>query len=264
VRRGGAQVDGSSGARLEKLPPYSNAAGLGKERYHMTPNNDLHAFVIYRVVAGSRAFGLATDTSDEDRRGVFLPPAERTWSLVKPPEQIESKADGVEEVDWEIEKFLRLALAANPNILETLWSPQILHADETGRELRALRGVFLSRLLYKTYSGYVASQLRLMERAVERNGTYRPKHAMHLIRLLLSGTEALTTGDIRVDVGEWRDELLSIRASGWPFGRVRERAQELDRLFREAFTATRLPERPDFDRVNSFLIRARRRMARDA
>src|SRR5262245_62122421 len=41
-----------------------------------TPGPDLRQFVILRVAVGSRAFGLATDASDEDRRGVFLPLAE--------------------------------------------------------------------------------------------------------------------------------------------------------------------------------------------
>jgi hypothetical protein len=122
-----------------------------------TPGPDVSAFVVYRVTVGSRAFGLATDSSDEDRRGVYLPPADWHWSLSKPPEQVEVFAEGVEEVDWEVEKFLRLALQANPNILETLWSPAVLFADETGEELRRLRGAFLSRHLYKTYSGYVTS-----------------------------------------------------------------------------------------------------------
>ncbi|MDB5310987.1 MAG: putative nucleotidyltransferase [Gemmataceae bacterium] len=124
-----------------------------------TPGPDVSAFVVYRVVVGSRAFGLATESSDEDRRGVYLPPADWHWSLSKPPEQVEFFADGVEEVDWEIEKFIRLALQANPNILETLWSPVVLLADETGDELRRMRTAFLSRHLYKTYSGYVPSSV---------------------------------------------------------------------------------------------------------
>src|SRR5262249_61297506 len=136
--------------------------------------------------------------------------------------------------------------------------------DEVGQELRALRPAFLSRHIYKTYSGYVLSQFKLMERGLRLKGAYRAKHAMHLIRLLLSGIDALTTGDIRVDVGEWRDELLEIRGGAWPFERVRERALELDRLFRQAYAETRLPERPDYDRVNRFLIAARRGVGRDA
>jgi predicted nucleotidyltransferase len=228
-----------------------------------TPGEDLRRFVIYRVTVGSTAFGLKVAGSDDDRRGVYLPPAEMTWALEKPPEQIEYRSDGVEEVDWELEKFLRLALQANPNLLETLWSPIVLHADDLGRELREMRGAFLSRHLYKTYAGYVLSQFRLMERGQEAGGTYKAKHAMHLVRLLLSGVHALQTGDIRVDVGEWRDELLDIRSGTWPFEKVRERALDLDRQFQQAFATTRLPERPDYGRVNRFLIRARRRMVRE-
>lgn len=228
-----------------------------------TPGPDLRQFVILRVGLGSRAFGLATETSDEDRRGVFLPPAELTWSLFKLPEQVEHASEGIEEVDWELEKFLRLALQANPNILETLWSPQVLHITALGQELRDLRAAFLSRHLYKTYSGYVLSQFRLMRRNFEKTGKYKAKHAMHLIRLLYSGIHALRTGEILVDVGEQRQELLGIKSGGLSFEEVRTRALELDQLFQQAFAATRLPERPDYERVNRFLIHARRRMVDD-
>jgi hypothetical protein len=229
-----------------------------------TPGPDLRQFVILRVAVGSQAFGLATDASDEDRRGVYLPPAELAWSLFKPPEQVEDASDGIEEVDWELEKFLRLALQANPNILETLWSPLVLHVTELGQELRDLRAAFLSRHLYKTYSGYVLSQFRLMKKNHDKKGTYKAKHAMHLIRLLYSGIHALQTGEILVDVGEYRDELLRIKGGSLSFEEVRTRALKLDQGFQQAFTATKLPERPDYDRVNRFLIHARGRMADDA
>jgi hypothetical protein len=228
----------------------------------VTPGADVTPYVIYRVAVGSRAFGLSTEESDEDRRGVYLPPAEWHWSLFKPPEQVESAAGGVEEVDWELEKFVRLALQANPNILETLWSPVVLHADETGRELRAIRQAFLSRHLFTTYSGYVLSQFRLMQRGYERNGAFKAKHAMHLVRLLYSGIHAVRTGDILVDVGEHRNELLAIRRGEWAFEDVRRRALALNDEFQAAAAASSLPERPDYDRVNRFLIAARRRMVR--
>jgi predicted nucleotidyltransferase len=226
-----------------------------------TPGPDVSPFVVYRVTVGSRAFGLATAASDEDRRGVYLPPAAWHWSLTKPPEQAESKAAGVEEVVWEVEKFVRLALQANPNILETLWAPGVLLADETGEELRAVRGAFLSRHLYRTYSGYVLSQFTLIEKRVARDGTFKPKHAMHLLRLLHSGIHALTDGEIRVDVGEHREELLAVRRGERTFAEVKARALELDRQFQEAFATTRLPEKPDAERANRFLIAARRRRA---
>jgi predicted nucleotidyltransferase len=226
-----------------------------------TPGPEISAFVIYRVRVGSRAFGLATENSDDDRRGVFLPPADWNWSISKPPEQVESFEPGVEEVDWELEKFLRLALQANPNVLETLWSPDVLYADELGEELRGMRRCFLSRHLYRTYSGYVLSQFRLMERGQERGKGFKPKHAMHLVRLLHSGIHAVSEGEIRVDVAEHRDELLAIRDGKVPFEEVRKRALDLVDAFQEAITRTTLPEKPDTIRVDRFLIAARRRMA---
>ncbi|MEO2089673.1 MAG: nucleotidyltransferase domain-containing protein [Gemmataceae bacterium] len=154
---------------------------------------------------------------------------------------------------------MRLALQANPNILETLWSPVVLFADETGEELRSIRTAFLSRHLYQTYSGYVLSQFRLMQKKQAGGGGVKVKHAMHLIRLLHSGIHALRDGDIRVDVAEHRDGLLAIRRGERTFDEVMARALELDREFQAVFAETKLPDRPDTERANRFLIAARRR-----
>jgi predicted nucleotidyltransferase len=147
-----------------------------------------------------RRSGWPPKDSDDDLRGIYLPPARLHWSLRRLPEQLEFADDQRDEVYWELEKFLRLALKANPNVLETLWTPLVLLADETAQELRAIRQAFLSKHVYKTYSGYVLSQFRRMANAYKQKGTYKPKHAMHLIRLLHSGIAALQTGEIRIDV----------------------------------------------------------------
>ena len=222
-------------------------------------NEDLRPWIIYRCQVGSHAFGLATEESDDDIRGIYLPPARLHWSLFKLPEQLEFADAGRDEVYWELEKFLKLALKANPNVLETLWTPLVLHADETAQRLRDMREVFLTRYLYKTYSGYVLSQFRRMANAYAKTGKYKAKHAMHLIRLLYSGIEALRTGQIRIDVGQHRDELLAIKAGALSFEQARDRALELDREFQEASRRTTLPEQPDYRRVDEFLIGARRR-----
>jgi uncharacterized protein len=221
---------------------------------------DLRPWIIYRCQVGSKAFGLASGESDDDLRGIFLPPARLQWSLRRLPEQLEFAEHQQDEVYWELEKFLRLALKANPSVLETLWTPLVLLADETAQELRAMRQAFLSKYLYKTYSGYVLSQFRRMANAYKAQGSYKPKHAMHLIRLLYSGIAALDTGEIRIDVAEHRDELLHIRDAALPFEEVKRRALKLDERFQQAFERTALPEQPGYARVEEFLIRARRRM----
>jgi hypothetical protein len=221
---------------------------------------DLRPYVIYRCQVGSKAFGLATDESDDDLRGIYLPPARMHWALARLPEQVESATTQGDEVYWELEKFLRLALKANPNVLETLWTPLVHYADATAQELRHIRRAFLSRHLYKTYAGYVLSQFRRMAAAHKSTGRFKPKHAMHLVRLLHSGIAALESGEIKVDASAHRGELLSIRRGELSFEEVRQRALELDRRFQEALEVTALPEQPDFESVNAFLVRARRRM----
>ena len=216
--------------------------------------------VIYRCQVGSKAFGLSHEDSDDDVRGVFVPSARQHWSLYAVPEQIEDQTDENDEVLWELEKFLRLALKANPNILEVLWTPIVLETTPLGDRLRSLRTAFLSKHLYKTYSGYVLSQFRRMKNRFEKDGQFKKKHAMHLLRLLLSGIHALRTEEIMIDVSEHRDFLLTIRKGELSFEKIREHALALDRQFQEEFETTKLPDQPDFQAVDQFLIEARASM----
>ena len=221
-------------------------------------NEDLLPFICYRCLVGSKAYGLATQHSDDDVRGIFLPPARLHWSLYRIPEQIEAADPEKDEVYWELGKFLRLALKANPNVLETLWTPLVIEASPIAQELRTIRQAFLSKHIYKTYSGYVLSQFRRMANAVKNQGAYKPKHAMHLVRLLYSGIAALETGEVQVDVSQRRTELLEIRDDGLAFEEVKRLALGLEKQFQQAFESTTLPEQPDFATVDAFLIRARR------
>lgn len=218
----------------------------------------LHAYVIYRCVIGSRAYGLDDEASDTDRRGIYLPPADLHWSLVGVPPQLEDPI--TRDTYWELEKFLVLALKANPNVLECLATPLVEYAAPLAEELRAMQSAFVSRLIYQTYNGYVLSQFKKLEGDVRRAGTMRSKHAMHLIRLLLAGTAALRDGAIQVRVTEHREELLAIKRGAMPWGEVSVWRLELHHAFDAAFAATRLPARPDYARVNAFLLRARRSM----
>jgi predicted nucleotidyltransferase len=218
--------------------------------------------VIYRCVIGSQAYGLANDDSDFDRRGVYLPPADLHWSLYGVPEQLENNE--TQEAYWELQKFLILALKANPNVLECLFTPLVEHATPLAQELRAMRLSFLSRLVYQTYNGYVHSQFKKMQADIRNQGQVKWKHVMHLTRLLLSGIEVLRNGSLSVRVDEHRDELLAIRAGAMPWERVEEWRQRLHKDFDAAYASTSLPERPDYERANQFLIDARRRAMREA
>ena len=107
---------------------------------------DLYEHVIYRCIIGSRAYGLDHNDSDTDLRGIYLPPADLHWSLFGIPEQLERG----EEAYWEIQKFIVLALKANPNILECLYTPLVEHIEPVAQELLDMRHTFLSKLIRRT------------------------------------------------------------------------------------------------------------------
>lgn len=217
---------------------------------------NLYDRVIYRCVVGSKAYGLAADESDIDRRGIYLPTAEMHWSLFGVPEQLEDKER--DEVYWELQKFLVLALKANPNVLECLYMPLVEHATTLAQELLSIRATFLSKLVYQTYNGYILSQFKNLERDLRTKGQIKWKHAMHLIRLLLSGITVLREGLVPVNVDEYREQLLAIRRGEMPWEEVNAWRLDLHRQFDAAFETTALPDRPDYERANTFLIKARR------
>ncbi len=218
--------------------------------------SDLLDRVIYRCVIGSRAYGLDDDESDTDRRGIFLPPAELQWSLYGVPEQLECQE--TQEQYWELQRFLVLALKANPNVLECLYSPLVETKTPLAEELLGMRSIFLSRLVYQTYNGYVMSQFKKMQTDIRNQGQVKWKHVMHLIRLLISGIDVLRKGVVSVRVDEYRERLLTIKRGEMTWEETEKWRLALHHEFDSALGATKLPERPDYERANSFLVRARR------
>ncbi|UQA96256.1 nucleotidyltransferase domain-containing protein [Streptomyces halobius] len=219
-----------------------------------------HALVaehtVYACVMGSRAFGLATESSDTDRRGVYLAPTALFWRFEKPPTHVDGPRE--EELSWELERFCELALRANPNILECLHSPLVERVDTTGRELLALRDAFLSRHVHRTFAGYAAGQLKQLRADVRQRGAPRWKHAMHLLRLLASSRDLLRTGVLTPDVGRAREELLAVKRGEVPWDTVERRMARLSEEAEASVSRSPLPAEPDRARVADFLFRARR------
>ncbi|MFI7127101.1 DNA polymerase beta superfamily protein [Nonomuraea sp. NPDC050153] len=205
--------------------------------------------MILTVVVGSRAYGLETDASDTDRRGVFVAPTAAFWRLEKPA----THRDGPlpEQLSWEVERFCVLALEANPTVLECLWSPIVEVITPAGRRLRELRGAFLSERARQTFVGYADSQFRRLDPAAPKW-----KQAMHMIRLLLSGLHLVRHGEPLVQVGPLRERLLAIRRGEVPWAEVDAWRAELAAQVAAAGSA--LPERPDRERVEDFLIGVRK------
>lgn len=217
--------------------------------------------LLFSVIVGSRAFGLHTIESDIDEKGVFQYPADVYHGLLE-PERTAQRKDEVGETEYiELRHFLTLALKANPTILEVMWSPHFINdPSDLGEQLRANRHRFLSRTIFQTYNGYAMSQFHKLNHDLAATGKVKGKHAMHLMRMLVSGIHACRTGEILVDVGEYRDRLMSIRREEEPWERTNEWRMQLHHEFERAMETTKLPVEPDYAWANNFLVMARREL----
>lgn len=113
--------------------------------------------ILFEAISGSRAFGLATENSDTDIRGVYYLPKEDFFGLNYIP-QISNETNDI--TYYEIGRFVELLQKNNPNILEILASPEecILHQHPLMGLLKPED--FLSKLCKDTFAGYAISQIK--------------------------------------------------------------------------------------------------------
>ena len=124
--------------------------------------NWIDRHTILKVIWGSQAFGTAGPQSDIDVRGVCIPPARDLIGLHAFDQYQDAATD---TVIFGLTKFVTLALANNPNMLDILWADErhVLYVDDYGQALQALRGAFLSTRVAKTYAGYADDQMKRIE-----------------------------------------------------------------------------------------------------
>jgi hypothetical protein len=102
------------------------------------------------------------------------------------------------------------------------------------------------------------SQFKKIEQDRRNTGEVRWKHAMHLLRLLLTGAATLREGRVPVRVEAHRDQLLAVKRGELPWPEVESWRLQLHGEFEESLKSTKLPERPDYETANRFLLKARR------
>ena len=113
--------------------------------------------ILFEAISGSKAFGLATEKSDTDIRGVFYMPKEKFFGL-NYIEQISNETNDI--VYYELGRFVELLLKNNPNILEILATPEdcVLQKNPIFNHLKIED--FLSKLSKDTFGGYAFTQIQ--------------------------------------------------------------------------------------------------------
>ncbi|KQT15087.1 nucleotidyltransferase [Chryseobacterium sp. Leaf404] len=113
--------------------------------------------ILLESISGSRSFGLATENSDTDIKGVYYLPKQDFFDLNYIP-QISNETNDISY--YEIGRFVELLQKNNPNILEILASPEdCIQIKNPLMDLFKPED-FLSKLCKDTFAGYALSQIK--------------------------------------------------------------------------------------------------------
>ena len=78
---------------------------------------------------------------------------------------------------------------------------------------------------------------------------------------LLTGAATVYDARVRARVEAHRERLLVVKRGQMPWAEVDAWRKELHRDFERALAESKLPERPDYETANRFLVKARRSQA---
>lgn len=108
--------------------------------------------------------------------------------------------------------------------------------------------------IYSEMSNIVRDYDKLNHRNRKKDEGKLLKHAMHLIRLLIMGTEILKTHKINTYREEEHDLLMDIRKGKYSYEELFKLVEIYDFNFKEASVNTTLPKEPDERHVEELLI----------
>jgi uncharacterized protein len=116
-----------------------------------------NGWLVFEAIAGSKAYGLDTATSDTDIKGVFVLPKDRFYGL-EYTAQVNNETNDI--VYYELKRFVELLVKNNPNILELLCTPKekVLYKHPVMELLQP--EMFVSKLCEQTFANYAFTQIK--------------------------------------------------------------------------------------------------------
>lgn len=107
--------------------------------------------------------------------------------------------------------------------------------------------------IYSDMNNIVKDYSKLNHRNSKKDELHLNKHAMHLIRLLVTGTEILEGKGINTYREKEHEFFLDIRNGKYSYNDVFKMVDEYEQRFKSASEVTSLPEEPDYKRVEELM-----------
>ena len=108
--------------------------------------------------------------------------------------------------------------------------------------------------IYAEMSNVVKDYDKLNHRNSKKDENHLNKHAMHLIRLFLMGTELLEGKGINTYREKDREFLLKIRMGEFSYNQIFEMVNDYEKKFNYAAENTALKDNPDYEAVEEIMI----------
>lgn len=260
------------------------------EKRAIAPPAFLRNHIHYETLMGSVAYGVSSDASDMDVYGFAIPPKAMVFPHLAgeipgfgtPARRFEQfqqhhipDPDGKKGEDgaartydvaiFGIVKFFQLCMENNPNMVDTLFTPQrcVLHCTRIGQLVRENRRVFLHKGAYHKFKGYAYSQLHKADVKAPEEGSKRHasvlqhgwdvKFGYHVVRLLDECEQILTTGEL--DLERSREILKAIRRGEWSLEQTKAYFQRRERELEDAYARSTLPAQADEAKIKALLLR---------
>jgi len=163
---------------------------------------------------------------------------------------------------YSIVKYMSLCMECNPNMIDSLFTPQecVLHITQVGTMVREARHLFLHKGAWPKFKGYAYAQLHKMRskkpigKRIELRDEfgYDVKFAYHTVRLLGECEQILMDGTI--DLRRDREHLKAIRRGELSENDIFQWASEKEKFLEGLYHSSKLPNHPDVATIRQLLL----------
>ena len=230
--------------------------------------------VIFNALGGSKAYALATPTSDTDLRGVFLNTELKHIIGLDKYEHQQLVTEDEDNKYKELRRFFNLLREANTEAIELLFMEDYIFCDPLFAKIRSQRERLLdSERLYKCLLGYMKGDLARAngtrtgklggkrKAAIDKNG-FSQKNFVQLYRLAWAGKIFFQKGYFPVNVQKedpsFADMLLQIKVAPHFFNVeiLNEAASLAEAALHKAYDNRTISYKFDSDFANEMILAA--------